>query len=1090
MKLRKQNRLLNIQIILIVCILLLPAQVLAQRVVDKNKGNHNNTKTGYMDGNLVETIYLNFGEIADWQNNQQGANGAWPKGSGHLYIDGVAIIVQAETQDPAGNIIHPLETNYYEFTRHDPATGVTWGWYALPGYDNPFNNTIARSDDETTWPLHWPDRLSDWDGVWNGFFGKGVKNADLETFFVFDDNEDRQYMMFNNFYSDNEDPDRGGLGMQVRTRGFQWSQVLAEDAIFWFYEITNMSTTDYEKTLFAQYIDWGIGGRANSSNNAGDYDELNDISYAWCYNCAGGDPGGWLPIGYSAYAFLESPGLQDDHSDNDRDGLTDEKRDNEPNVFISDPNFDPFLLNPFQDTLRFKEFYNYSWKPHWDADENANWDPFLDIDESGEWEEGEPLRNDVGTDGIGPFDDEYEGPDEDGTQANGRPDQGEPNFGILDKDESDQLGLTGFQIFAVHTYELHNDEQNWEVLSSLPAPHGQSLIGVNLANYFSSYIFHLFGRNTYSTILGSPQETGETERFSMGLIFGIDKDDIFRRKKTVQQIYNANYHFAKPPDKPIIKVIPGDRKVTLYWGNRSELSFDAFYQKFNFEGYKIYRSTEFAFLENKIITDAYGKSTFRKPIVEFDLNDGITGLHPIDVNGAKYNLGDDSGLKHSFVDTTVQNGQTYYYAVVAYDQGFTTITIEGNLEGISPAENTSIIKIDINGDITTDINTAVVTPRAPAAGFISPGINNFFGSGPGTGKVSVTILDSVRNFHTYRLEFEDSTKYHNNSHPYYSLIDYTEGDTLINLKQIQGADDQTRITDGFSIDIQSDLNVGIDGDKSEWKEGNSNYVIQVGFDSRFNAAYSGKRVDYPADFEILFTAPGQGDTSFIAGTFFQPIPSNVVVKNITEDIDHFQFIFRDVNQNELFDVHPDSAKGDAIFIVFGDSAGKPAETWSEARISWSMTLVRDTTIVGQMPPQEGDVYKIITEKPFRTGEYFEFITQGQDFDLSKAQSEMNKIAVVPNPYTGAASWEPLSNTVGRGERRIFFIHLPNECTIRIYSLSGKLVQTIEHNSTISDGQESWNLVSKDGMDIAYGIYVFHVDAPGIGEKLGRFAIIK
>jgi len=1094
LKLRKQNRLLNIQIILIVCIFLLSAQVLAQRVIDKNKGNHNNTKKGYVDGNLVETVYLNFGEIADWQNEQGGPNGAWPKGSGHLYIDGVAIIVQAETQDPAGNIIHPLETNYYEFTRHDPGTGVTWGWYALPGYDNLYNSTIARSDDETTWPSHWPDRLSDWDGVWNGFFGKGVKNADLETFFVFDDNEDRQYMMFNDFYPDNEDLDRGGLGMQVRTRGFQWSQVLAEDAIFWFYEITNMSTTDYEKTLFAQYIDWGIGGRGNSSNNAGDYDELSDISYAWCDDCPGGDPGGWLPIGYAAYAFLESPGIQDDHSDNDRDGLTDEKRDNEPNVFISNPNLDPFLLNPFQDTLRFKEFYNYSWRPHWDADENANWDPFFDVDESGEWEEGEPLRDDVGTDGIGPFNEGYEGPDADGTEANGRPDQGEPDFGILDKDESDQLGLTGFRIFAVHTYELHDDEQNWEVLSDLPAPHGQSLIGVNLANYFSSYLFHLFGRNTYSAILGTPQETGETERFSMGLIFGIDTDDLFRRKKTVQQIYNASYRFAQPPEKPIIKVIPGDRKVTLYWDNRSELTFDAFYQKYNFEGYKIYRSTEYTFLENKIITDAYGKSTFRKPIVQFDLEDGVKGLHPIDVNGALYNLGDDTGLKHSFVDTTVQNGQTYYYAVVAYDQGFTTTTIEGNLEGISPAENTSIIKIGIDGTITTDINTAVVTPRAPAAGFISPGINNFFGSGPGTGKVSVTILDpdSVRNFHTYRLEFEDSTKYHNNSHPYYSLIDYTEGDTLISLKQIQGADDQTVITDGFSMDILSDLNTGIDGDNSEWKEGNSNFVIQLGFDSRFKAAYNGLRVDYPADFEILFTAPGEGDISFPASGFSNPIQSNIMIKNVTENIDHFQFIFRDVNQNELFDVDPDSAKGDAIFIVFGDSAGKPAETWPPAGISWSMTLVRDTTIADeeQLPPQQGDIYKIVTTKPFRTGEYFEFVTQGQDFDLSKAQSDIDKIAVVPNPYTGAASWEPLSNTVGRGERRIYFIHLPNECTIRIYSLSGKLVQTIEHNSTISDGQESWNLVSKDGMDIAYGIYVYHVDAPGIGEKIGRFAIIK
>ena len=70
------------------------------------------------------------------------------------------------------------------------------------------------------------------------------------------------------------------------------------------------------------------------------------------------------------------------------------------------------------------------------------------------------------------------------------------------------------------------------------------------------------------------------------------------------------------------------------------------------------------------------------------------------------------------------------------------------------------------------------------------------------------------------------------------------------------------------------------------------------------------------------------------------------------------------------------------------------------------------------------------------------------------------------------------------------MHLPNKCTIRIYTISGKLVDTIEHDSVISDGQESWDLVSKDGMDIAYGIYVYHVDAPGIGEKIDRFAVIK
>jgi len=1039
-----------------------------------------------MDGNLVETVYYNFGEIADWQNEPT-RSGVWPKGTNHTYIDGVAVIVQAETQDPQGKIIHPLETNYYEFTRYDAATGVTYGWWPLPGYSAPYGSSPARSDVPATWPSHWPDRPSDWDGSWNGFFGKGVLNADVETYFVFDDNEDREYIINNNFYPDADDPSRGGLGMQVKARGFQWSQVLAEDVIFWYYEITNMGTTDYEKTLFAQYIDWGIGGHDNSSNNAGDYNELLDMSYSWS-TVPYGSPGNWSPVGLAGYAFLESPGIPDDRRDNDADGLTDEKRDNLANNFISSPDTDPFMLNPFQDTTKFKEFYGFSWKPHWDADENGNWRSFFDINENGVWDEDELLNDDVGTDGIGPFDEGYTGPNADGTEGNGKPDQGEPNFGILDKDESDQLGLTGFAIYAVHLYELNRDEENWQVLSALPTPHGQSLVGVNLANYFSSYLFSMQGRNTYSASVGTLQETGETERFSMGLIFGIDQDDLFRRKRTVQQIYNANYRFAKPPDKPIVKAIPGDGRVTLYWDNRAELTFDAFYQKYNFEGYRIYRATDPNFLETKIITDAYGKATFRQPIAQFDLIDGVEGLHPIDVNGAKFHLGNESGLKHSFIDTTVQNGQTYYYAVVAYDQGFTNIDIEGNFEGIPPSETTSILKRDVNGNITTDINTAVVTPRSPAAGYIPPQINNISHIGPATGNVSVNILDPelVENFHTYRLEFQDSTNFHNNPRPYYRLIDYSSNDTLIHFTRLKGREETTPILDGFSLNIINDSLVTIDNDNTKWIEGNSNYIIQVGFDSRYAAAYNTRRVNYPADFEIRLTEPAQGDSSFPSTGFSQPQQTNIIVKNITENIDHFQFVFRDINNDGIFE------NEDAMFLVFGDSSGKRAESFGEAKFSWSVTFVKDTTKPEsqQIPPQPGDVFRIVTKTPFRTGEYVEFVTKAPGYDAPKAEGDLDNVAVVPNPYTGAASWEPATTSVGRGERRIYFVHLPAKCTIRIYTISGKLVDTIEHNSTIDDGEEPWDLVSKDGMDIAFGIYVYHVDAPDIGEKIDRFAIIK
>jgi len=1060
----------------------------AQRLVDKNKGNHNETKKGYMNGNLVETVYYNFGEIADWLNDPT-HSGVWPKGTNHTYVDGVAVIVQAETQDPQGTTIHPLETNYYEYTRHDVATGVTYGWWSLPGYANRFQASPAQSTDPNTWPSHWPDRPVDWDMRWNGFFGNGVQNADLETYFVFDDSEDREYLLKNNFHPDAADSTRGGLGMQVRGRGFQWSQVLAEDVIFWLYEITNMGTTDYRKTLFAQYVDWGIGGHDNSSNNAGDYNEDLNLSYSWS-TVSSGSPGNWSPVGVSGYAFLESPGIADDHLDNDRDGLTDERRDNEPRVFITDPYQDPFLIDVQQDTARFSKFYGFSWKPHWDADENCNWRSYTDLNHNGKWDPGEPLNDDVGTDGLGPLDEGYPGLDPDGTEGNGKPDQGEPNFGILDKDESDQLGLTGFVISAVHTYDLNNDERNWKALSALPQPHGQSLIGVNLANHFSSYLFHLFGRTTYGLRLGKLEESGETERFSMALIFGMNTDDLFRRKRTVQQIYNANYRFAKPPDKPTVKAIAGDHRVTLYWDNRAELTFDAFYQKYNFEGYRIYRSTEANFLENKIVTDAYGRPTFRQPIAQFDLVDGVKGLHPIGVSGAYFNLGDDTGLQHSFIDSTVQNGQTYYYAVVAYDQGYTTTTVKGEFLGIPPSETTSIIKVDVNGHVKVDINTAVVTPRAPAAGYVPSQIGNGLASGPGTGTVAISILDpdSVSNSHTYRIEFADSTAFHNNPNPWYRLIDKTAGDTLVALTRLKSTQVQTSVIRGFVANITNDPLVDIDRPNTTWTTGNSNYVAQVGFDSRFAPAYQARRINYPADFEIHFMAKGQGDTSFPASSFSTGMPSNIVVRNLTESIDHVQFIFQDVNGDSLFNA------GDAVFIVAGDSAGKQATVPYLARIGWSVTLIQDTLIApqNQRAPQTGDVFRIATKKPFRSGEYFEFTTRPARLDVAKARNDLDSlgIAVVPNPYVGAASWEPLSTSVGRGDRLVYFVHLPQECTIRIYTISGHLVQTLTHRSTKDNGQEPWNLVSHDGMNIAFGIYVFHVDAPGVGSYIGKFAVLK
>jgi hypothetical protein len=128
-----------------------------------------------------------------------------------------------------------------------------------------------------------------------------------------------------------------------------------------------------------------------------------------------------------------------------------------------------------------------------------------------------------------------------------------------------------------------------------------------------------------------------------------------------------------------------------------------------------------------------------------------------------------------------------------------------------------------------------------------------------------------------------------------------------------------------------------------------------------------------------------------------------------------------------------------------------------------------------------------------------------------AKDQLSQIRVVPNPYIAAESWEPYNTySSGRGPREIHFINLPPKCTIRIFNVSGELVAKIERDSgqnnnadisgleRLTDGIDSglnngtaiWNLLSKDNLEISYGIYLYHISAPDIGEKTGTLAIIK
>ena len=115
-----------------------------------------------------------------------------------------------------------------------------------------------------------------------------------------------------------------------------------------------------------------------------------------------------------------------------------------------------------------------------------------------------------------------------------------------------------------------------------------------------------------------------------------------------------------------MELIPGDNQVTLIWDDAAEYSVDPI-SGLDFEGYRIYRSTDPGWNDMLPITDGQGTTAYRKPLAQFDLADGETGYHTIPVRGVEFYLGNDTGIVHSFVDSTAKNGQTYYYAVTAVD---------------------------------------------------------------------------------------------------------------------------------------------------------------------------------------------------------------------------------------------------------------------------------------------------------------------------------------------------------------------------------------------------------------------------------------
>jgi hypothetical protein len=76
-------------------------------------------------------------------------------------------------------------------------------------------------------------------------------------------------------------------------------------------------------------------------------------------------------------------------------------------------------------------------------------------------------------------------------------------------------------------------------------------------------------------------------------------------------------------------------------------------------------------------------------------------------------------------------------------------------------------------------------------------------------------------------------------------------------------------------------------------------------------------------------------------------------------------------------------------------------------------------------------------------------------------------------------------------RSIMFTHIPARCEIYIFTSSGIIVDKIDVENEPSNGTVHWDLLSKENLEIAAGMYVYYVKSKETGkEKTGLFAVIK
>jgi len=539
---------------------------------------------------------------------------------------------------------------------------------------------------------------------------------------------------------------------------------------------------------------------------------------------------------------------------------------------------------------------------------------------------------------------------------------------------------------------------------------------------------------------------GKTIRVVYAIVAGADLQEFYNNAATAQTLYDNHFIGPQPPATPTLTIREGDGRVYLSWDDVAQNDIDLLSGEVDFKGYKLYRSTNRGY--------TWGKEDRRSANSCLDIDYIPVTAYTLD------DIGDP--IAHTFIDSNLTNGEEYWYCLVAFDRGDSTVPI-------GPLQNGF-------GHPDRDINAVRAVPRSDPAGFFNAcSTVEHISTGPeepSEGQVYPIVFNEFEimgdEYSVIFTETAETTLWH------LIRIDESSGDTVFVLEnqlRQEGDPNLYETAEGIRSVVRN-------GDRIPRTFAQTGFAVEGDTTLHFGYSYgpvadvfmwpSGGDVHFRSTYELRFTASGSEGYSFFDGVTPMSLPFEVWNTSLG-----YQVYAEIYDQDGDLVWEPEDK--DYICIVNYPYDGSPhGEAWPY-NYAWFFRL--DTV---DTEYAVGDIFTVRGAPLNGADDVYTFGTDG--VNSSRAASELEGIRVVPDPYIGRASWE-----TSKYERKLQFVNLPDICSVRIFSLSGDLIKTIDHSD--GTGTADWNLLTSSGLSIASGIYIYHVESQ-YGNHVGRFAVIK